>query len=109
MYTDALDFTRTDDMRPSSQLVDRQFQLWFRPLSISAPALAFTCDATGHVDLDSLDQRERLNYLFARTLVGRDFDRPTVASMLDALKTPERLEKLKRERIDTVAVEPADP
>jgi hypothetical protein len=65
-------------MNTSSQVSDKGFELWFRPLSIAAPALAFACDASGHVDLDSLDRRERLNYLFARTLIGRDFDRPTV-------------------------------
>lgn len=64
-------------MNPSLHPSD-QFQLWFKPLSIAAPALAFACDSSGHVDLDLLDRRERLNYLFARTLVGRDFRRPTV-------------------------------
>ena len=57
---------------------DTQFQLWFRPLSVAAPAYAFPCDACGCFDLDELHARERIDYLFARTLVGRDFERPTV-------------------------------
>jgi hypothetical protein len=54
-------------------------QLWFSPLpkSTTAPR-AFRCDAAGHIDLDALNDHDRGEYLFARALVGRDFDRPAV-------------------------------
>jgi hypothetical protein len=56
-----------------------RYQLWFRPLSKSTTApRAFPCDAAGHIDLDALSDHDRGEYLFARALVGRDFDRPAV-------------------------------
>ena len=54
--------------------------LCFRPLAASGP-LSFRCDAAGNVDLDALDRRERLEYLYARALVGRDFVRPCVVAL----------------------------
>jgi hypothetical protein len=54
--------------------------LCFRPLAGAAATLSFRCDAAGHVDLDSLDRRERLEYLYARALIGRDFVRPCVVA-----------------------------
>lgn len=53
-------------------------QLCFRPLAAAASPLRFRCDAAGQVDLDALDRRERLEYLYARALVGRDFVAPCV-------------------------------
>jgi hypothetical protein len=41
-------------------------------------AYAFPCDAAGHVDLDALSDRARINYLYARTVVGREFAVPAV-------------------------------
>jgi len=55
-----------------------RFELWFRPLSKAAVAQHFRCDAAGQVDLNALSDRDRDEYLFARALVGRDFDRPVV-------------------------------
>ncbi len=56
-----------------------RYQLWFRPLPTSTTApRAFGCDAAGHIDLDALSDHDRGEYLFARALVGRDFDRPAV-------------------------------
>ncbi len=58
-----------------------RYQLWFSPLpkSTSAPR-AFRCDAAGHIDLDAPSDHDRGEYLFARALVGRDFDRPAIQS-----------------------------
>lgn len=53
-------------------------QLWFRSLFHYGRALAFPCDAQGRVDLDSLSERARVNYLFARAAVGREFAVPAV-------------------------------
>ncbi len=41
-------------------------------------ALAFPCDAEGRVDVDSLSERARANYLQARAMVGRDYREPVV-------------------------------
>jgi hypothetical protein len=57
---------------------DIAFQLCFRSLFQSGRGFAFPCDRTGLVDLDSLTERARNNYLFARAMVGRDLATPAV-------------------------------
>jgi len=52
--------------------------LWFRSLFREGHALAFPCDAQGRVDMDSLSERARNNYPYARTAVGREFAAPAV-------------------------------
>jgi hypothetical protein len=54
------------------------FQLRYFSLFDSGRGFSFPCDAEGHVDLDSLSDRARNNYLYVRALVGRDFTTPTV-------------------------------
>ena len=60
--------------------VNRQiaYVLRFESLFDGGRALAFECDAGGRVDLDSLSERAKLNYLYARTVIGRDFATPFV-------------------------------
>ena len=48
------------------------FEVRFMSLFQRGRGPAFPCDAHGHVDLDSLSERARNNYLFARATVGRD-------------------------------------
>lgn len=55
-----------------------EFQLCFRPLSRAGAAFTFPCDPQGQVDLDSLSERSRNNYFFARGMVGRDLAAPAV-------------------------------
>lgn len=55
-----------------------RYELRFQSLFHEGRALAFDCDAEGHVDLDSMSEKARLNYLYARTLIGRDFHTPAV-------------------------------
>lgn len=43
-------------------------------------SLAFPCDAAGRVDLDALDEHSLNEYLFARTLIGRDYALPVLAA-----------------------------
>ena len=50
----------------------RSFQLRFRSLFREGRGYSFPCDAMGNVDLDRLSERTRLNYFFARAMVGRD-------------------------------------
>lgn len=54
------------------------FELRFRSLFNEGRALAFPCDAAGQVDMDRLTDRARNNYLYARTVVGREFSTPAV-------------------------------
>jgi hypothetical protein len=66
-------------MESSSQAC---YQLRFRSLFDEGRALAFPCDAQGHVDLDALSPRALQNYLYARTVVGREFSTPLVLAPL---------------------------
>jgi len=54
------------------------FELRFRSLFHEGRALAFPCDREGHVDLDSVSDRARDNYLFARAMVGREYAVPFI-------------------------------
>ena len=48
------------------------YELRFRPLMAGGRDYRFPCDALGHVDMDSLTERARLNYLYARRSVVYD-------------------------------------
>lgn len=54
------------------------FELRFQSLFNAGRGLAFPCDETGRVDIDSLSDRARNNYFFARALMGREFSMPTL-------------------------------
>ena len=56
----------------------QHFEIRFQSLFNEGRGLAFPCDATGHVNLDSLSERGRSNYLFARAMVGREFAMPRI-------------------------------
>lgn len=58
------------------------FELRFTSLFNEGRGLAFPCDDHGHVDLDQLSDRAPNNYLFARTLVGREFATPSLRPVL---------------------------
>lgn len=61
------------------QLPDRRhYELRFTSLFDTGRAYAFDCDADGHVNLDSLSARAKLNYLYARSVIGREFSVPEV-------------------------------
>lgn len=55
-----------------------RFELQFQSLFNEGRGFAFPCDADGRVDLDTLSDRLRTNYLYARALIGRDFTMPAV-------------------------------
>lgn len=55
-----------------------RFELRFQSLFNEGRGFAFPCDERGQVDLDSLSHSLRTNYLFARTLIGRDYSVPAV-------------------------------
>ena len=54
------------------------FQLRFRSLFEPGRGYAFPCDAQGHVDMDELSERSRLNYMYARAVMGRELSSPVV-------------------------------
>lgn len=61
------------------QIANRfQFEIRFPSLFKEGRALAFPCDAAGQVDLDTMTERARSNYLFAHAMVGREFASPKV-------------------------------
>jgi hypothetical protein len=59
-----------------------RFELRFQSLSDNGRGLAFPCDDLGKVDIDQLSDRARNNYLFARTLVGREFATPKLLTVV---------------------------
>ena len=61
---------------------DTEYELRFKSLFDEGRAYAFPCDAAGHVDMDSLSERARDNYLYARAVVGREFSLPAVMPTL---------------------------
>ncbi|HJV61366.1 MAG TPA: hypothetical protein VJ743_10505 [Albitalea sp.] len=54
------------------------YELRFRSLFNEGRAYAFPCDEQGHVNIDALSERARLNYLYARTVIGRELAMPAV-------------------------------
>lgn len=54
------------------------YELRFDSLFVEGRGMSFPCDAGGHVDLDTLTERARSNYLYARAVVGREFRTPAV-------------------------------
>ena len=63
---------------PGSAVHTDHFEIRFLSLFTQGRALAFPCDAAGHVDLDELSERGRLNYLYARAMVGREYATPAI-------------------------------
>jgi len=57
--------------------------LRFQSLFDVGRSYAFPCDAAGRVELDSLSDRARESYLYARTMVGREVSYPVVMHRSD--------------------------
>ena len=66
-------------MHPSSS--PSTYELRFCSLFDEGRGYSFPCDAKGVVDLDALSERARNNYLFARSVIGRDVSAPAVRTM----------------------------
>jgi len=54
------------------------YEIRYQSLSNEGLAVSFPCDAQGTVLLDSLTERARNNYLYARAVVGREYAYPSV-------------------------------
>jgi len=63
-------------MTPSSS--SPAYELRFRSLFNEGRGCAFPCDALGRVDMDSLGERVLNCYLYARSVIGREFATPAV-------------------------------
>ncbi len=55
-----------------------RFVLRFESLFDPGRGLAFPCDERGLVELDTLSERARRNYFYARVVVGREYATPAV-------------------------------
>ena len=55
-----------------------KFELRFQSLFHSGRALIFPCDEHGSVFMDTLSERARENYLFARAVIGHEYANPVV-------------------------------
>lgn len=58
------------------------YELRFNSLFHEGRGFAFPCDAQGHVDIDSFGEKLRLNYFYARTVIGRDYAMPVVVAAI---------------------------
>jgi hypothetical protein len=63
-------------------LGDAHFQLRFQSLFDEGRGYAFDCNERGDVDLDALSERARMNYFYARTVIGREVAMPAVRPVL---------------------------
>ncbi|SCK32370.1 hypothetical protein VAR608DRAFT_2819 [Variovorax sp. HW608] len=54
------------------------YQLRYQSLKRQEKVLAFPCDAQGRVEMNSLSDLARNDYLYARAVVDFEFARPTV-------------------------------
>lgn len=66
----------------SSASAGPDYLLRFRSIFDGGRGLAFPCDRQGRVNMDSLSDRALNNYLYARTVVGREFLTPAVEPAL---------------------------
>lgn len=55
-----------------------EYEVRFESLFDPGKGFTFPCDAHGVVDLDTLSERARNNYFYARAVVGREFASPTL-------------------------------
>lgn len=55
-----------------------RYELRFKSLFDEGRAYSFPCDVAGRVDMDSLSERARNNYFYARAVVGRELSVPSV-------------------------------
>jgi hypothetical protein len=64
-------------MSQSIHVPDIQYEICYAPLDGNGPELS-PCDSEGHVPIDSLSDRTRNNYFYARTVIGREYAAPAV-------------------------------
>jgi len=70
-------------MRTDHRQAAATHYLFFSGLFPAVHSLAFPCDPEGHVNMDEMSDHARENYLFARTVVGCDYDVPVIVAATD--------------------------
>jgi hypothetical protein len=55
-----------------------RYELRFQCLFDEGRGYVFACDEAGRVDLDALSETARLNYFYARTVIGRELSMPAL-------------------------------
>lgn len=68
------------DRPPAAHHDTARYRLRFRSMFNQGKGYLFPCDEDGRVDMSTLSEGVRNNYLYARALVGRDFFCPAVES-----------------------------
>jgi hypothetical protein len=63
-------------------IMNAAYEIRFQSLFHEGRALCFPCDEQGHVAMDSLSERARQNYLYARAVIGREYAYPLVRATL---------------------------
>jgi len=63
-----------------------QYELHYARLLGVGRSFVFPCDATGNVKVESLTERARNNYLFARSAVGVELSLPTVRAVAASIQ-----------------------
>ena len=58
------------------------YEIQFQSLFRGDQSLSFPCDPEGHVNLDELDPLAMANYLYARAMIGHEFELPKVRESL---------------------------
>ena len=58
--------------------MNASYEIRFQSLFNEGRALCFPCDEKGQVVMDSLSERARENYLYARAVIGREYAYPLV-------------------------------
>jgi hypothetical protein len=58
-------------------------ELRFLPRIGGQRRLVFPCNTAGHVEIDKLSEHQRIDYLFARALRGRDYSLEIVTAFDD--------------------------
>ncbi|SEB19119.1 hypothetical protein [Variovorax sp. YR216] len=62
----------------ANPISDGAYELRFDALFSNRRSYSFPCDGLGHVDIDSLTERARLNYFYARAMIGMEVAWPDV-------------------------------
>ena len=65
-------------IQPDDASAHGGFELRFDSLFVEGRGMSFPCDARGCVQMDTLSERARTNYLYARAVVGREYRTPAV-------------------------------
>ncbi|WP_395703301.1 hypothetical protein [Aquabacterium sp.] len=67
---------------------EQHYALRFAATQAGGLEYVFPCDEGGHVDLNALTEHDKVEYLFARALVGRDLARPVVVLLPEMAAPP---------------------